>query len=374
MASKIFKAIGLMSGTSMDGVDAAIIKTDGENILSIGSSVHIPYSKETKQHITNILGQSKLTDEVKKVELEITQIHIQAVKELINKETLIAGTPPTIDVIGFHGHTIHHSPKDKLTIQIGEADLLAKETGIKVVHQLRINDIKAGGQGAPLVPIYHAALASSAKIDKPTAFVNIGGIANVTWIGKDDELIAFDTGMGNALINDWMMLKSKKAFDKDGKQASKGYFHRSLLDEFLSSPYFDKAPPKSLDRNDFAHIINKLVEQELDRVDGAATLTAFTAKSIAFAFEKHLDIPKSIIICGGGRHNKTMMKMLNIFMPETTITNIDSIGITSKPLNGDMTEAEAFAFLAVRSILKLPLTFSRTTGVPSPITGGAITT
>jgi anhydro-N-acetylmuramic acid kinase len=363
MSDKIYTAIGLMSGTSMDGVDAAIIKTDGTNIYSIGKSIHVPYSAELQRKIASILGQKKLSQEIKDIADEITNIHVNAVNELIKTED-------KIDLIGFHGHTIYHSAENSLTIQIGNAQKLANETGISVISDLRQADIAMGGQGAPLVPIYHKAIAR--KLPKPIAFVNIGGVANLTWIDENDEISAFDIGPGNALINDWMMKYFRKPFDKDGKTASKGFFSRNLLESFLSNPYFAAPPPKSLDRNDFSNILSELEKSDSEPQDAVATLTAFTANAIAFSFETHLHIPKELIICGGGRHNKTMLKMLHFFMPLTKICPIEDIIIDDKSMNGDMTEAEAFAFLAVRSHLKMPITFPKTTGAPSPLTGGKL--
>lgn len=363
MNDKIYTAIGLMSGTSMDGVDAAIVKTDGVNICSIGASTHIPYSLELQEKISSILGQRKLSQEIKNIADEITDIHINAVNELVQTED-------KIDLIGFHGHTIYHSAEDSLTIQIGNAQKLADATEIPVFANLRQADMAAGGQGAPLVPIYHQAIAKN--LSKPIAIVNIGGVANLTWIDENNEISAFDIGPGNALINDWMMKYFRKPFDKDGKIASKGFFSRQLLESFSSNPYFKTPPPKSLDRNDFNNIFEQLEESNTEPKDAVATLTAFTANAIAFAFKTHLHIPKEIIICGGGRHNKTMMKMLNFFMPLTKIIPIEDITINEQPMDGDMTEAEAFAFLAVRSHIKMPITFPKTTGAASPLTGGKL--
>lgn len=363
MNDKIYTAIGLMSGTSMDGVDAAIVKTDGINIRSIGASTHIPYSIELQTKISSILGQRKLSQEIKDIADKITDIHISAVNELTKTEE-------KIDLIGFHGHTIYHSAKNSLTIQIGNSQKLANATEIPVIADLRQADISAGGQGAPLVPIYHQAIAE--KLQKPIAFVNIGGVANLTWIDENNEISAFDIGPGNALINDWMMKYFKKPFDKEGKIAGSGFFSRQLLESFLSNPYFTAPPPKSLDRNDFSSVIEQLEESDTEPKDAVATLTAFTANAIAFSFQTHLRIPKEVIICGGGRHNKTMLKMLHFFMPLTKICPIEDITINEQPMNGDMTEAEAFAFLAVRSHLKMPITFPKTTGAPSPLTGGKL--
>lgn len=336
-----------MSGTSLDGVDAALLHTDGENIVEREGFVTIPYSDELRAKIRAVLGKTR--EEALDVERELTQIHATAVKEVGKGNT---------DLIGFHGQTIAHDPEKGTTCQIGDGALLAKLTGIKVVNDFRTADVKAGGQGAPLVPVYHQALA--AGMEKPVAFLNIGGVANVTYVG--DELLAFDTGPGNALIDDWMLQKTKARFDEDGKLARTGKVDENILRELLSNPFFKKPAPKSLDRNAF---VSSLWEN-LSVADGAATLTAFTAGSIAVSMARLPSVPKRWILCGGGRKNIALVEMLQGVL-QGSVEDIDTLG-----LNGDAIEAEAFAYLAVRSVKGLPISFPGTTGVAQPMTGGKI--
>jgi len=263
-----------------------------------------------------------------------------------------------VDLIGFHGQTISHAPAIGHTCQIGDGALLAAMTGIKVVNDFRTADVRAGGQGAPLVPVYHQALGS--KLDKPVVFLNIGGVANVTYVGKDGELIAFDTGPGNALIDDWMLRKSGHKFDAEGKIALSGKVDRVLLNKLLSHPFFSVPAPKSLDRNAFV----SQAWESLSLADGTATLAAFTVHSIVESFKHFPSPPQQFIVAGGGRHNQFLMQQLQQQL-KVPVSSIDALG-----LDGDAIEAEAFAYLAVRSIKGLPISFPTTTGVPEPMTGG----
>jgi len=351
-----FKSLGLMSGTSMDGIDAAIIITDGHKIQKTIAGKTFPYTKEFRSKIRDVISGK---GEVAAVTYELTKLHANAVEALL----AAAGEDKnSIDFIGFHGHTIDHRPHDGVTIQIGDGKLLSELTGIKVVNDFRTNDVKEGGQGAPLVPVFHQALIS--EMDCPVAIVNIGGVANVTWIGKNEgDLLAFDTGPGNALLDDWVLSKTGKHFDDGGKLAKSGKIDEILLAKFMQDSYFKKTPPKSLDRNHFAGIP---ANYKISAEDGAATLAAFTAKSIAASEKFFPQAVKKWLIAGGGRHNAAIMDFLKIFL-EAPVKDIDSIGF-----NGDMLEAEAFAFLAVRTILGLPISFPGTTGVKQPLTGGVV--
>jgi len=347
----IYKAIGLMSGTSLDGVDAALISTDGEDFVKCEGFVSIPYSDDLREKIRAVFG--KKADQAQDIERELTLVHAEAVKMLISETGA-----DDVDIIGFHGQTISHAPDEGWTCQIGDGALLSEMTGIKVVNDFRTADVKAGGQGAPLIPIYHKAL--SATLEKPTVFLNIGGVANITYIDKNGELTAFDTGPGNALLDDWMLKHGDQKYDDGGRTASTGVINGDIIFKFLSNKFFTKPAPKSLDRNEFA---SDLLEG-LSLRDGAATLTAFTVRSIAKGFELLPEAPKKIIVAGGGRHNKVMMAGLKQY---AEVISIDSLG-----LNGDATEAEGFAYLAVRSIKKLPISFPMTTGAPEPLTGGTL--
>lgn len=343
------RAIGLMSGTSMDGIDAACVVTDGHRILERGPSLTLPYTAPFRARLRSVLGGG---GPLAAVERELTLLHVEAAR------ALLARTGP-VDVVGFHGHTILHRPQERRTWQIGEGALLARELGLPVVDSLRVADVTAGGQGAPLVPAYHAALA--ADLPKPLAVLNIGGVANVTVIGRDGSLLAFDTGPGNALVDDWMHNRSGLPMDADGRHAARGTVDDICLATLLAHPYFDAPPPKSLDRDDFS--ADALAH--LARDDGAATLTAFTAAAVARALPHLPEPPRRWIVCGGGRRNPTLMAMLRDRLAPATVEPVEAVG-----WDGDAVEAEAFAFLAVRSLRGLPITFPGTTGAPAAMTGG----
>lgn len=351
--SNMKTAIGLMSGTSLDGIDAAIIRTDGTSVESFGETLSLPYSIEMREKIRALLHGN---GDVKEVEKELTLLHGDAVNLLINKADI---SPYDVDLIGFHGQTIKHEPHKKYTLQIGDGALLAKLTGIDVVNDMRSNDVKNGGQGAPLVPLFHGALVHNEKL--PVALVNIGGVGNVTWIGENENIIAFDTGTGNAMIDDWMLKHKGVNYDESGKTAASGKADNKVIEKFLADEYFNRKPPKSLDRNHF-----KIDVSHLSTEDGAATLAELTIKSILKAAE-HFPAPANKwYITGGGRHNNYIMKRL-VEEIKSPVLSIDELGY-----NGDMIEAQAFAFLAVRSFYKMPLSLPTTTGVPEPLTGGVL--
>lgn len=339
---RLFNAIGLMSGTSMDGIDVALLHTNGKTIVKTGAFASYPYSVAFRKKIKAALGKRRAPA----LEKELTMLHAKAVKRFLKTHKLRAGD---IDYIGFHGHTLHHEPTKKITVQIGDGKLLNKLTGIPVVYDFRSDDVKAGGQGAPLVPVYHQALASKQK--HPVVFLNIGGVANITYI-DDKKLLACDTGPGNALIDDWMQQHNKGAFDKGGKIAAKGKADTEWLKYFLDHAYFKTKMPKSLDRNAFS----KWVPRHLNVQDGASTLTQMTVMAIAATLKQCPKKPKLIVVCGGGRKNTELLKRLS------TLTGIKTVLIEALKLDGDAIEAQAFAYLAVREILGLPISFKTTTG------------
>ncbi len=359
--SKILRAIGLMSGTSLDGIDVALLETDGEGVVQRGPSATYAYTQSQQHKLRQALHDAieikqrrDRPGSLASVETELTAWHASAVESFCAAHGL---TDSKIDVIGFHGQTVLHKPESRLTVQLGDGAGLAEAVGIPVVYDLRAADVAAGGQGAPLVPIYHAALATT----RPAAFVNIGGVANVTFIGLDGAPVAFDTGPGNALINDWMMKHKSLAYDDAGSVCLSGTVSQPHLKAALNNSYFQRKPPKSLDRNHFAD----LKFNDLSFEDGAATFAAFTAHSIAASAKWATDQPKQWVICGGGRHNAAIMQGLGALLPH--VTSADAIG-----LNGDAMEAEAWAYLAVRSLKGLPITYPGTTGVAQPMTGGAM--
>ena len=348
-------ALGLMSGTSLDGVDAALIRTNGAQQIETLGSLTLPYSPNIREQIRSVLGSEAYTEEVRLAERALTLAHIDAVQKLLVQEESVA---PEVHIIGFHGHTLLHRPEAGRTWQFGDAALLAAKTDIDVVANFREADVAAGGEGAPLAPAFHAALADN--LEHPIAILNIGGVANVTWIGADETLISFDTGPGNALIDDWMFAREGLAQDVDGRLALTGNVDEAVLQELLSQPYFDRPPPKSLDRNAF----DVGLIQNLTNADGAATLTAFTAASIARGERYFPYAPSRWLVTGGGRNNPALMAALSARL-DAPIEQVECVG-----WNGDALEAQAFAYLAVRSLRQLPLTYPGTTGVASPTCGG----
>ncbi len=363
-----YLAVGLMSGTSLDGVDAALIRTDGEYYLDNSfESITVPYDEATKTAIKELIAGNETN--LSKITDKLTHIHIYALALVVKKNNFWA---KDIKVVGFHGQTISHHPELGFSRQIGNAKLLADLTTISVVNDFRNNDIKNGGQGAPLVPIYHQILAKN--LPKPAIIVNIGGVANVTFIGENvnldtgENLLAFDTGPGNALIDDLIYQHNQGDYDKDGAIARSGSIDFLVLDKLLSSPYFKKLPPKSLDRNEFK---NDLLNS-LSLADAAATLTAFTVYSLLESIKFLPSLPKTWLITGGGRYNKFMLELLEAELNKQKsgikVASIDSIGV-----NGDAIEAEAFAYLAVRTLKNLPISFPTTTGCKTPTVGGVIT-
>ena len=390
---KIRRALGLMSGTSMDGIDIALIETDGENLVRRVAAGGVAYEPAFRERLRGALRDAKAIEvrnerpgDLAAVEAELTRRHADAVLKFIGDRML---QPSAIDVIGFHGQTVLHrweeaavdfadidadgaiakSPvptqpfrvRRMLTVQIGDGAGLAAATGIDVVHDLRAADCAAGGQGAPLVPVYHRALAAKVT-ERPIAFVNIGGVANITWIGVRGELIAFDTGPGNAMIDDWMLKRTNGVFDDGGALAARGRVREDYVSAYLRHNHFSASVPKSLDRNAFdLDLIDPLSTE-----DGAATLTAFTAAAIAKSREYLPEEPRLWVVAGGGRRNRTLMTMLAGHV-EGAVVPVEALGY-----DGDAVEAEAWAYLAVRSLEGLPITFPGTTGAPSPMTGGVL--
>lgn len=357
--------LGLMSGTSLDGIDAALLETNGLDVVDVGPFLSLPYDNEFRIRLkaaveTAAKADASNTDAV--LLRDITDRHITAVQRLLGDEAT-RGKWASPSLIGFHGHTTLHRPERSFTQQIGDPARLANALRIAVVSDLRIRDVEAGGQGAPLVPIYHAALCR--PLEKPVCVVNIGGISNITWIGPDqNDLIAFDTGTGNGLLDAWMEQETGKRFDEDGDLAATGRVNEKVLKQLLTHPYFELRYPKSLDRSDFSLDILAGLSAE----DGAATLVSFTALSIVRGLYQCPSPSRALYVSGGGRHNKTMMTALQDACP-CTVYPIETLG-----WNGDAIEAQAFAYLAARSCANLPITFPGTTGAVKPMTGGKLTT
>ncbi|MEE2980934.1 MAG: anhydro-N-acetylmuramic acid kinase [Pseudomonadota bacterium] len=346
-------ALGLMSGTSLDGIDAALIRTDGNGSVSTGAWSTTPYDDRLRDRLRATLGG---VGDVRAVERDVTLAHAAVVTALLEREDV---SPDVVSVIGFHGHTIAHRPHEGLTWQIGDGARLADCTGIDVVCDLRRRDVAAGGQGAPLAPLYHAALADG--LVRPLAVLNLGGVGNVTYLGEGGAISAFDTGPGCALIDDWVRRHDAGNYDADGALAALGTVDRAILAKLLDHPYIDQVPPKSLDRDDFTGDIGAL-----SAADGAATLTAFTAAAVGLS-RAHLPTPPARwLVTGGGRHNPVLMADLGHYLG-VPVDPVEAVG-----WQGDAIESQAFAYLAVRSLRGLPVSIPETTGVPRPLTGGAL--
>jgi len=351
------RALGLMSGTSLDGIDAAVIETDGETISEFGPWLTAGYDDELRERLRTSLGQAAPAG-IDALIHDLTIAHGDAVRQLLSQGNL---SNDDIDIIGFHGHTIDHRPDNGVTRQIGDGALLAESTGIDVVCDFRSADVAAGGQGAPFASLFHQALC--AGMETPVCVLNIGGISNVTWIGGGGEPpIAFDCGPGNGLIDEWVLRGVGVGFDDGGRIAATGSVYRSVVARYLAMPYFAAPPPKSLDRLDFdlTPVSNMSME------DGAATLAAVTCEAISLATDHLPEAPQKWLVTGGGRHNPVLMKGLNALL-DAPVIPVEDVG-----WNGDALEAQAFAFLAVRSLVGLPLSLPTTTGVARPMKGGKL--
>ncbi len=362
------RAIGLMSGTSLDGVDVALLETDGEAIQGFGPTGYRPYSEAERDLLRRALEAGvALTDRTARpgvlaeAEAFVTRVQAETVKAFLETERIDRAS---IDVVGFHGQTVLHRPDKGLTVQIGDGAALARRLFMTVVHDLRAADVAAGGQGAPLVPVYHQALARTLERPHPIAVLNVGGVANVTFVDGGDP-IACDTGPGNALIDDFMRARTGAPLDRDGDQAARGRVHEDFIRRVLEDAFFALPCPKSLDRNAFAYA--KLGLPEFSVSDGAATLSALTAAAVARVVPHLPTPPKTWIVSGGGAHNPTLMRMLSERLAPATVDTADAAGWSA-----DALEAQAFAYMAVRSWRGLPLTFPTTTGVPAPMKGGVL--
>jgi anhydro-N-acetylmuramic acid kinase len=353
-------ALGLMSGTSRDGIDAALLETDGQTFVRPGPWMSIAYPDAFRHKLAEAIADPAAADPsaADPVARELTDRHADAVARLLAK----SGVPTrAVRALGFHGHTVAHDPARRHTRQIGEPGRLARLTGIDTVADFRLADVAAGGQGAPFAPYYHRARA--ADLDRPLAVLNLGGVGNVTWLGhRFEQILAFDTGPANALLDDLTASRTGRAYDADGALAAAGRVNRSVLAAMMADPFFDRPPPKSLDRDDFTgDAVARLAD-----ADAAATLAAFTVESVAAARAHLPEPPTRWLVTGGGRHNPTLMRML-----------ADRLGVPVGPVedagwDGDALEAQAFAYLAIRSLQELPLSGPNTTGVPREMPGGKL--
>lgn len=354
------RALGLMSGTSMDGVDAAVLETDGETIAGFGPSAFRAYAPEERAVLRGALGRWPEAEGLEPVEALVRRAH-----------GVVVGRFEGLDLVGLHGQTLAHEPRGRGTHQIGRGDLLARDCGLPVVWDFRSADVASGGEGAPLVPFFHFACARWIGARAPLAFLNLGGVGNVTWVDprarapeEAGALMAFDTGPGNALIDDFLAARTGRAFDEGGAVAAEGRVAADALGDLAQHPYLSRPPPKSLDRQDFHGFLDRVAG--LSTEDGAATLAALTALCVAEAARHFPEPPARWLVCGGGRRNATLMRMIGA-RSNAPVEPAEAAG-----LDGDMLEAQAFAYLAVRVLRGLPTSAPGTTGCRLPVSGGRI--
>jgi anhydro-N-acetylmuramic acid kinase len=358
--------LGLMSGTSMDGVDAALLRTDGQTVFDFGPTLFRPYGTEEREALRAAVKDARgLTDRTERfghlaeAEAIVTEAHVRAVASLM-VEADAAGIVPT--AIGFHGQTVLHAPERGFTVQIGDPAALKEAFDLTVVHDFRSADIAAGGEGAPLVPVYHRALCEKANLPRPLAILNIGGVANVTIIGEDGSMLAFDTGPGNALIDDAVFRVTGAPFDDGGAIAGQGRVDEAAVARLMDNPYFSTEAPKSIDRNFFSANAVK----GLDFADRVATLTAFTAEAVAAGLRLAGVPVGTMIVAGGGARNRTLVAML------AARAGVEVMVAGKVGFDANFLEAQAFAFLAERRLKGLPSTWPTTTGAPSPVVCGEV--
>lgn len=345
-----------MSGTSADGVDAALIATDGEEAIEFHGGLTHPYRENLRTRLLDASQHNVPTDELLRVEKELTLHHAEAVQMLVDR---LGKAASGVDVVGFHGHTVRHIPRQDITLQIGNPWILHEATGLPIVFDFRRHDMALGGQGAPLVSMFHRAVFAGDR--RPALVLNLGGVANITWLGENDEIIAGDTGPGCGLLDEWVQEMAGMHHDVDGRLASTGKVHQLLVDEALSSEFFQKALPKSADRFDFDHVDVSGLNVE----DGAATLCAVTVQAVVRAVAQMPATPAVVWVTGGGVHHPVIMKQLAEHFAE--VKSVDDRGF-----NPDTLEAECFAWLAVRHLRKLPLSIPETTGCRRAATGGVL--
>lgn len=352
-------ALGAMSGTSLDGVDAAVVETDGIHIHGFGSSGYRAYSEAERSVLRAALGQWHGPEVDHAAEL-VTIAHAEALSEF-----------EEVDLIGFHGQTLAHDPRGRGTLQVGDGDGLTQALGIPVVWDFRSDDVAMGGEGAPLAPFFHFACAKWIGATEPLCFLNLGGVGNLTYVDPSFDspedpgaLLAFDTGPANAPVDDVMQQRLGLPMDRDGAVARGGTVETGALELFLAEPFFAKMPPKSLDRNDFAEMIGLV--QELSDADAVATLTGMCAAGVLQGMEHCPKPPARVLVTGGGRHNPVLMQMLRVSL-DCAVEPVEAVG-----LDGDMLEAQAFAYLAVRVARGLPTSCPGTTGVKALVGGGVV--
>lgn len=362
---KKITAVGLMSGSSLEGITASAVVTDGIDVYEELRSVNIPYDDDIRERLQKLQGcrpeeSEELQAEFKLLDTDITLAHAEVAKDVMD---FIDVKP---DVVGFHGHTVLHLPQERFTYQLGNGQMLADCLQTRVVNRFGNADLAAGGQGAPLTPSFYAALVNEKEYEKPVAVLNIGGISEITWLGSNGEMLAFDVGPGNAPVNDWVSRHGGMHMDYDGKLAVTGQIHHKVLNNLLRHKFFAKVPPKSIDRDIFKDKLEHLEGLSLE--DGAATATAFIAEAVAYSMALYLpQMPRQVIVCGGGAKNPTLVRFIRQRLAGVEIKTAAEIGCRA-----DTLEAQAIAYLAVRRLYRLPITFPATTGVSEPTVGGEL--
>jgi anhydro-N-acetylmuramic acid kinase len=353
-------AIGVISGTSMDGIDVSIVETDGDQFVNAGPGRTYPYPEAVRRQLLDLVADPSRAqaDPLAQLEQEVTDAHLDAIRRFM-AETGVAA--PEVDLIGLHGQTVYHRPEMRFTRQLGMGRRVADRLGIDTVDRFRHADVASGGEGAPFAPLYHRALAAS--LEQPLMVLNLGGVANVTYI-DGDVVVAFDTGPASALIDDFVLRRRGVPYDEDGRLAAAGTPDADLVAAFMDNPFFDRPAPKSLDRQDF-HARARGVDTLSDR-DGAATLAEFTIASVAASLRHVPRLPQRWLVTGGGRRNAHFMRRLR----ETLAVRVDPVEAVG--WDGDFLEAQAFGYLAVRSTRGLPLSLPTTTGVPRAMSGGEL--
>ena len=367
---KTLRVLGFMTGTSLDAVDMAVIETDGHDILSFGPAGEMKLDGETRAIIEDAIEDAfdwerdeEEPDSFEDARMAVADAHLAAALGFMAVNGVKSSA---LDLVGVHGQTVlHEAPtpdEPGRTVQLIDAVSVAEGLGVPVAYDFRSADVAAGGQGAPLAPVYHAALVRKAGMEGPVAVLNLGGVGNITLIRADGGLEAFDTGPANGMVDLLVQSRMKKRMDEGGRLAAAGTVDSAVLDAYLAHPYFAATGPKSLDRFDFS--LDPVAELSLE--DAAATLTAFAAQAVALGVARCSEQPKEIVVCGGGRHNPVLLAAIRerVGVPVSTAED--------KGWRGDSIEAEAFAFLAARCRLGLPISFPGTTGVPTPMTGGRI--
>ena len=359
LKGQVISAVGTMSGTSLDGVDAAVLETDGQRILQFGASSYRAYSGDEQQILRAALGRWPGEPGVAAAADVVEAAHLAVLREMPG------------EIIGFHGQTLAHDPSGRGTHQAGDGAALARALGRTVVWDFRSADVRLGGQGAPLAPFFHFAAAKWAGLTEPCAFLNLGGVGNLTWVDprktrveEEGAVLAFDTGPANAPLNDLMMQRLGLSHDAEGALAATGRVVDGALELFLEEPFFFKMPPKSLDRNDFSLMLDLV--RELPDADAAATMTAMAAAAVLQGMQYCPTPPAAIYVTGGGRRNPVMMQMLRAAL-DADVGTVEDIG-----LDGDMLEAQAFAYLAVRVAMGMATSCASTTGVRALVGGGEV--